>query len=88
MLTNGWILLAVNTHHAQLGDLASTAQVEKCQANDTHFLVRSGGTTSYKPGGVLSSTDLEAVWSEKQKRILRIFHRYRYYGTRHLPSIH
>lgn len=38
-LTDGWELLAIDAHHAQLVDLASPAKVEKGQTDNADFLV-------------------------------------------------
>lgn len=62
-LTDRWEFLAIDANHPQCGDLASPAEVEQRQADDTDLLVRTGGTAAHEAGGVLTRPHLESLVS-------------------------
>jgi hypothetical protein len=57
-LTDGRILLACGSNHAQMADLASTSKIKEREADDADLLVRPRGTPADEAGGVLPRADL------------------------------
>jgi hypothetical protein len=66
-LTNRREFVSRDADHAQFANLATSAQVEHCQANNTDFLVGAGSLAINEAGGILSSPNLiESVSSSRR----------------------
>lgn len=59
VLTDCRKLCAIDAHHAQLADLASSSQVKEREANDADLFVGARHSTADKASGVLAGANLD-----------------------------